>query len=107
MIVDKLIRQLNQQLEERRVVLTVSEKAKTKIADEGYDPKFGARPLARFIANEIETPLADEILFGKLQKGGALRIEVDKTSGEFHFLFPDAELPAKSGRLRKIPAKAR
>lgn len=107
MIVDKLIRQMNQRLKERRVVLTVSDEAKTKIAEEGYDPKFGARPLARFIANEIENPLADEILFGKLQKGGTLHIELDKTSGDFHFLFPDAELPAKPGRLRKTPAKAR
>ena len=73
-IVDKFIRQLNRQLAERRVTLVLDDSVRLWIADRGYDPKFGARPLARIIEQDIETPLADEILFGKLEKGGKVTV---------------------------------
>ncbi|MBW7863325.1 MAG: ATP-dependent Clp protease ATP-binding subunit ClpA [Candidatus Hydrogenedentes bacterium] len=74
MVVDKFIRQLNRQLAERRVTLALSDEVRRWIAETGYDPKFGARPLARKIEQEIETPLADEILFGKLERGGVVTV---------------------------------
>ena len=86
-IVDKFIRQLNAQLAERNVFMTLTNEAKALLSELGFDPKFGARPLARVIAQEIETPLADEILFGRLEKGGPVRVDVDPDSGKFRFLF--------------------
>ncbi len=75
-VVDKFIGQLNRQLAERGVTLRLDETARAWLAEKGYDPKFGARPLARLIAQEIETPLADEILFGRLEKGGTVTLRV-------------------------------
>jgi ATP-dependent Clp protease ATP-binding subunit ClpA len=64
------------QLAERRVTLVLDDTVRAWIAEKGYDPKFGARPLARVLEQEIETPLADEILFGKLEKGGTVTIRL-------------------------------
>ncbi len=83
MVVDKFIRRLNGQLSERGISLTLTDAARERLADKGYDPKFGARPLARVIAREIETPLADEILFGSLEKGG--RVTVDASTADEGF----------------------
>lgn len=86
-IVDKFIRQLGAQLAERNVTLSLTDTARVRLAEQGFDPKFGARPLARVIAQEIETPLADEILFGKLERGGAVVVEVDMDGRTFRFRF--------------------
>ncbi|HOC69459.1 MAG TPA: ATP-dependent Clp protease ATP-binding subunit ClpA [Candidatus Hydrogenedentes bacterium] len=86
-IVDKFIRQLNGQLGERNVSMTLTEPARGRLVELGFDPKFGARPLARVIAQEIETPLADEILFGNLEKGGKVVVDVIPDSRAFRFLF--------------------
>ena len=75
-IVDKFIRQLNMQLAERRVTLVLGDDMRDWLAEHGYDPKFGARPLARLIEQDIETPLADEILFGRLEKGGVVTVHL-------------------------------
>ncbi len=75
-VVDKFIRQLNMQLAERRVTLVLDDAVRAWIAERGYDSKFGARPLARLIEQDIETPLADEILFGKLEKGGMVTVRL-------------------------------
>jgi ATP-dependent Clp protease ATP-binding subunit ClpA len=69
-IVDKFIANLCKSLEERKVDLTLTAAARKYLAKAGYDQVFGARPLARIIREEIEDPLAGEILFGKLSKGG-------------------------------------
>jgi len=63
------------QLAEKRVRITLSPLARGWLAERGYDPSFGARPLARLIQTEIKDVLADEILFGRLQQGGAVSIE--------------------------------
>jgi len=73
-VVDKFIRQLQTSLEERKVTLTLTDGARRDLARRGYDPVFGARPLGRLIESEIGNVLADEILFGKLSKGGKVRI---------------------------------
>jgi ATP-dependent Clp protease ATP-binding subunit ClpA len=84
-IVDKFIRQLNMQLAERRVTLVLDDTIRVWIADRGYDPKFGARPLARIIEQDIETPLADEILFGKLEKGGRVMVRLVDGKPSFEY----------------------
>ena len=75
-IVDKFIAELEGQLADRRVVLEIDADATAWLAKKGYDPKFGARPMARLIADEVRKPLADELLFGKLVKGGIVRISL-------------------------------
>ena len=84
-VVDKFIIELDQQLNERKVFLQLTDKARRWFAAHGYDPAFGARPMARLIQNEIKRVLADEILFGKLQNGG--RVEVDEADGKLSFSY--------------------
>ncbi len=73
-VVDKFIRQMQESLAERKVTLSLTDGARRDLARRGYSPVFGARPLDRLIENEIGNVLADEILFGKLVKGGKVRI---------------------------------
>jgi ATP-dependent Clp protease ATP-binding subunit ClpA len=75
-IVDKFVRQLEAQLLARKVVLTLTDPARRWLAENGCDEKFGARPLGRLIEQKIETPLADELLFGRLEKGGAVAVDL-------------------------------
>lgn len=76
-IVDKFLAELEGQLSEKRVVLDVDDGAKKYLAGKGFDPKFGARPMARLIHEEIRKPLADELLFGSLQKGGTVEVTAE------------------------------
>jgi ATP-dependent Clp protease ATP-binding subunit ClpA len=69
-IVDKFMKELSGQLAEKKVTIEVTEPARTYLAEKGYDPDFGARPLARIIQEEVKTPLGEELLFGALEKGG-------------------------------------
>ncbi len=73
-VVDKFMDELEEQLGEKKISLRLSEPARRWLAEKGYDPAFGARPLARVIQTEIKDPLADEILFGRLRSGGNVRI---------------------------------
>ena len=84
-VVDKFIIELDQQLNDRKVFLSLTAAARRWFADRGYDPAFGARPMARLIQNEIKRVLADEILFGKLQNGG--KVEVDESEGKLTFTY--------------------
>ena len=65
-IVDKIIGQLSKRLEDQEIVLDITEEAKTWIAENAYEPAYGARPLRRFITREVETPLAKEIVSGRV-----------------------------------------
>ena len=76
-VVDKFIIELEHQLEQKKVNLIVDELARDWLAENGYDPKMGARPMARLIQDKIRTPLADELLFGTLSKGGNVTITAD------------------------------
>jgi ATP-dependent Clp protease ATP-binding subunit ClpA len=76
-IVDKFIIQLEEQLAERRIAITLQPEARKYLAKKGYDPVFGARPLARVIQAEVRDRLTDEILFGALENGGTVTIGYD------------------------------
>jgi ATP-dependent Clp protease ATP-binding subunit ClpA len=75
-IVEKFILQLEAQLAERRVAITLEPEARAWLAEKGYDPVYGARPLSRVIQTEVRDPLTDEILFGKLEQGGTVTIRL-------------------------------
>ena len=75
-VVEKFIFQLEAQLADRGVTIELSEPAARWIAEKGYDEKFGARPLARIISEHIKKPLADELLFGRLEHGGTVKVLV-------------------------------
>jgi ATP-dependent Clp protease ATP-binding subunit ClpA len=82
-VVDKFIMELDEQLNEKKVFLHLTAKARRWFAERGYDPTFGARPMARLIQNEVKRVLADDILFGKLQNGG--KVTVDENEGKLTF----------------------
>jgi ATP-dependent Clp protease ATP-binding subunit ClpA len=84
-VVDKFIIELDRQLNEKKVFLQLTPNARRWLAERGYDPSFGARPMARLIQNEIKRVLADEILFGKLQNGG--KVEIDENEDKLTFKY--------------------
>ena len=84
-IVDKLMKELNDQLAVKKVSLKLSDSARTWLAQKGYDPAYGARPLARVIQTEIKDVLSDKILFGKLEKGGQISVGLSKNRLTFTF----------------------
>ena len=75
-VVEKFVLQLESQLLDRNVAIELTRPAAEWLADEGYDEKMGARPLARVIQEHIKKPLAEELLFGKLAKGGLVKVGV-------------------------------
>jgi ATP-dependent Clp protease ATP-binding subunit ClpA len=77
-VVDKLLVEAEAQLEQKRVSISVDEAARRWIAKRGYDPKMGARPMARIIQEHIKRPLAEELLFGKLVNGGQVDVTVSE-----------------------------
>ena len=85
MIVDKNMKELKSMLKDKNITLRYSEKVRSFLANEGYDPKFGARPLARIIQTTIKDKLTDEILFGKLEKGG--KISISLRNNKLNFIF--------------------
>jgi ATP-dependent Clp protease ATP-binding subunit ClpA len=84
-IVIKFILQLEAQLAERHVAITLQPAACAWLAREGYDPDFGARPLARVVQKDVRDPLTDEILFGKLEHGGTVTIGADDAGLTFSY----------------------
>ena len=74
-IVDKMVAELEMQLSEKKVSISLSAKARSNLASKGYDPDYGARPLRRLILKEIGDILTEEILFGKLSKGGKALVD--------------------------------
>jgi ATP-dependent Clp protease ATP-binding subunit ClpA len=73
-VVDKLVIEVEAQLEQKGVLITVDDAARRWIAERGYDPKMGARPMARVIQEHIKRPLAEELLFGRLATGGGVLV---------------------------------
>jgi ATP-dependent Clp protease ATP-binding subunit ClpA len=84
-VVDKFIMELQQQLKQKRVVVTLSNDVKNWLAEHGYNPQFGARPLGRLIQTEIRDVLSEEVLFGKLMKGGRVHIGLVKNGLTFDY----------------------
>jgi ATP-dependent Clp protease ATP-binding subunit ClpA len=75
-VVEKFVLQLEAQLMDRGVTIDLTRAAAEWLADKGYDDKMGARPLGRVIQEHIKKPLAEELLFGKLTKGGVVRVGI-------------------------------
>ena len=85
-VVDKFIMQLEAQLEDRGVSIELTDAAREWLGKKGYDPLYGARPLGRVIQEHIKKPLAEEVLFGKLSKGGLVRVTVKDDKPAFEFV---------------------
>ncbi|MCZ6723872.1 MAG: ATP-dependent Clp protease ATP-binding subunit ClpA [Gammaproteobacteria bacterium] len=92
-VVDKFLIELESQLEAKKVSMSVTDKARHWLAEKGYDPIMGARPMARVIQDEIKQVLADELLFGDLTDGGHVKIDVE-----------DKKLVCHAESTRKEPA---
>ena len=97
-VVEKFIFQLEAQLADRNVTIELSPEAMDWVADRGYDELYGARPLARVIQEHIKKPLAEELLFGKLEGGGTVRVAVAEKDGVKGLILEilESKLPAKS-----------
>jgi ATP-dependent Clp protease ATP-binding subunit ClpA len=91
-VVEKFVMQLEAQLADRNVTIELSSAAKEWLAERGYDKLYGARPLARVIQEHIKKPLAEELLFGKLARGGAVKVTLK--DGKLDFEITEATLPA-------------
>ncbi len=100
-MVEKFIFQLEAQLADRGVMIELSDEAMKLDREKGYDDKFGARPLARVIQEHVKKPLADELLFGKLENGGTVKVVVEGKGADrklaFEFIPTD---PAKRPRSK-------
>jgi ATP-dependent Clp protease ATP-binding subunit ClpA len=92
-VVDKFVLQLEVQLADRGVTIELDQAARDWLAEKGYDPLYGARPLGRVIQESIKKPLAEELLFGKLAKGGVVTVTV--TDEKLAFKFSAAAAPVK------------
>jgi ATP-dependent Clp protease ATP-binding subunit ClpA len=98
-IVHKYIRELNAQMVEKRVLVRLTPAAVARLAEKGFDPDYGARPLARVIQVEIKDTLAHEILFGKLQRGGEVEIDAAPEGAPELFTFAfTSRVPRKPTR---------
>jgi len=94
-VVDKFLIELEAQLQEKHVALSATPEARQWLAEHGFDPQMGARPMARLLQDKIKRPLADELLFGKLVNGG--KVEVGVSDGQLTveaFAEPEKLLPA-------------
>ena len=104
-VVDKFIAELEGQLDDRQVEILLTDAAREWLAEKGYSTEYGARPLARVIQESIKKPLAEELLFGRLAKGGS--VEVDAGEDGLTFAYPDpapAPPKAKAKARKKEPA---
>ncbi len=91
-VVDKFMTELDTQLAARRVTIELTPAARRWLAERGYDRTFGARPMARLIQEHVKRPLADEMLFGRLQDGG--RVEIDADGDVLRFAYAPLDVPA-------------
>jgi ATP-dependent Clp protease ATP-binding subunit ClpA len=115
-VVDKFVLQLEAQLADRNVTIELSDEARAWLVEHGYDETMGARPMARLIQSTIKTPLADEVLFGTLKSGGAVRVVVVEKEGakalglEFPRPVarpvPEKEIVRAAAKKKRTPAKA-
>ena len=97
-IVDKFVIELEGQLGDRNVVVELTAAARVWLAKRGFDQTFGARPLARVIQERVKLPLAEELLFGRLSKGGVVRIDIADDAPSF--TYPEDRAKGKAGKPR-------
>jgi len=88
-VVEKFVLQLEAQLMDRNVTIELTKPAAEWLADKGYDDRMGARPLGRVIQENLKKPLAEELLFGKLQKGGVVKVGIKDGKLSLSFEGPD------------------
>jgi ATP-dependent Clp protease ATP-binding subunit ClpA len=109
-VVDKFVMQLEAQLADRNVTIELADEAREWLVEHGYDDTMGARPMARLIQSTIKTRLADEVLFGKLKAGGAVRVIVVKAEDgteSLGFEFPEGPVTPRPERDVADAAKKR
>ena len=94
-VVEKFIMQLEVQLEDRNVTIDMTDKARAWIGEKGYDKHYGARPLGRMIQEHIKKPLAEELLFGTLVKGGLVKIGLKNGQLTFKYGTEEKSKPSK------------
>src|SRR5687768_3703011 len=99
-VVDKLLMEIEAQLEKKGVSILLDDVARRWLAEKGYDPKMGARPMARLLQEQIKRPLAEELLFGKLAVGGTVKIGVSKDGEKLTLDTIPADTPALPATLQ-------
>ncbi len=104
-VVEKFILQLEVQLEDRNVSIEISKAARDWLAKRGFDADMGARPLARTIQEHVKKPMAEELLFGELQKGGVVHIDIDKNDDSKLAFKYEAEKPKKKPKRKANPTE--
>lgn len=102
-IVDKFIREIGALVADRQVKLEVTEAARQYLAKKGYDPTFGARPLGRVIEQELKPRIGDEMLFGELEQGGKVVVNVQNDKLEFSFVpeKPSSDKPSSDAETKE------
>jgi ATP-dependent Clp protease ATP-binding subunit ClpA len=85
-VVDKFVMELESQLSDRDVTISLTDQARSWLAEKGFDKRFGARPLARVIQDFIKKPLSEELLFGELTEGGSIKVKVKNKVLEFEYI---------------------
>ena len=109
-MVDKFVLQLEAQLADRNVTIELADEARDWLIEHGYDEAMGARPMARLIQSTIKTPLADDVLFGRLKNGGAVRVVVktgEDGKDSLGFEYPEGPITPKPEKDVTEAAKKR
>jgi ATP-dependent Clp protease ATP-binding subunit ClpA len=109
-VVDKFVLQLEAQLADRNVTIELADEARDWLIEHGYDEAMGARPMARLIQSTIKTPLADDVLFGRLKNGGAVRVVVktgEDGKDSLGFEYPEGPITPKPEKDVTEAAKKR
>ena len=109
LIVDKFLLQLEAQLHDRNVEIAATDAAREWLGKKGYDRAFGARPLGRVIQEHVKRPMSEEVLFGKLENGGRVTVDVKDGDVVFEYEEPVRPLKSKKGGERgpKVPVLAK
>jgi ATP-dependent Clp protease ATP-binding subunit ClpA len=102
-VVDKFMQELIDQLTEKNVRIALTDDARRYLAEKGYDKTFGARPMARLIQSEVKQVLADEILFGQLQNGGRVEIDLGEDGLVFRYEPRPADETAEAAPAESVP----
>ena len=102
-VVDKFMKELIDQLTEKNVRIALTDDARRYLAEKGYDKTFGARPMARLIQSEVKQVLADEILFGQLQNGGRVEIDLGEDGLVFRYEPRPADETAEAAPAESVP----
>jgi ATP-dependent Clp protease ATP-binding subunit ClpA len=103
-VVDKFIMQLEAQLADRHVSIDLTDAARKHLAEIGFDPLYGARPLARTIQEHVKKPLAEELLFGKLEKGGTVRVDFDPAAKKLTFDIVESKSSPREETVEPVDA---